>query len=126
MKSGLLSLAIGAALGLASTVALADRDDDHRHYRDGGRGDHRDDYRGDYRVDEPRRWDPPQGHFRHDHYRPHWRHHWQHHVHDRWCGHLPPPVRFVPRYMEPRRLSHEGWHYDSSGRITLIISSDLN
>lgn len=122
MKSRLLSLAIGAALSIASTVTLADRDHHGRYDRDGDWGDRR----GDYRVDEPRRWGDNHDHFRHDHYRPYWHHHWRHHVHDRWCGHLEAQPRQGPRYQEPRRLSHEGWHYDSSGRITLIISSDLN
>ena len=91
MKSSLIKLAIGTALTLASSLSFADRGRD-RHDDD----DHR--YRGDYRVEEPRRWNhrhfEPSGR----HYRPHWNHQWRHHVHDRWCAHQGPAVRYGPRY----------------------------
>lgn len=116
MKSNLFRIALGAALTIASSLALADRD----RYRDDDRhGGHS--YRGDYRVEEPHRWGHSNWRHSHRHHRPHWRHHWKHHVHDRWCGHQVEP----PRY-GPRRSGGHGYYDDGSPRITLIFSTDLH
>lgn len=125
MKSTLLKLALGAALGIASTLALADRD-----HGDRDRREYRDHDRGDYRVEGPRRWDDRHGHYRHFNHRPHWnhhrKHHWKHHVHDRWCDHQPPAVRYGPRYLGPRHSGFGGGHHYNDSGITLIIRGDLN
>jgi hypothetical protein len=127
MKTGILSLALAAALSLGSTLASADRggrdndrrgDDRHEYSDDNYRGH----YRGDHRVDGPRRWSNHRG-FRHDNFN----HNFRPHIHDRRCGHYAPPVIHGPRFLGPRLSGHPySHHHDLAGGITLILRSPLN
>jgi hypothetical protein len=112
MKTTLISLAIGTTLSLASSLALADRDD------------HRPNYRGDYRVENRHQRDDRHIEFSHRHFHPHWHYRGNPHVHDRWCGHRAPAVRFGPHFRGPHPSSFEHGHI--GGGLTIILRSALN